>query len=164
MAFRMLPPVRPFVVLALCALLAGCGGSAPNGASKSDYEHAMAAVAPKLQSDLLKGRFALQAIRVPARARLRLIALEAELRTAIARLQKLQPPKDVSGDHAVLVDAYRALLKDFTGLNRVAQADTTDRVRVEVAKLDSSPAERQIGSSLQAIIAKGYDLGFRPGS
>jgi hypothetical protein len=160
----MLPPVRLPVVLALCAVLAGCGGSAPSGPSKADYEHAMAAVAPKLQADLLKGRFALQASRVPARALVRLLALEGELRTSIASLQKIQPPEEVSDQHAVLIAAYRALLTDFTALNRLARADTTDRLRVAVAKLDSSPAQQQIGASLQAIVAKGYDLGFPPGS
>jgi hypothetical protein len=160
----MLPPVRSALLLAAVLLLAGCGSSSSGGSPKSAYEHRMAALVPPLQAEVLKGRFALEAVRVPASGRRRLRSLEGELRTAIADLQALEPPADVQSEHRALIAGYQALLADFTKLNAAAGASTPDKLRVEAGRLGSAPGLQAVANALQAIIAKGYDLGFPPGS
>jgi len=163
MRFPMLRPVRIAVLLSAALLLAGCGSSS-HGASKSTYEHQMAALVPPLQSRLLKLRLSLEQQRGPRNAQRQLQQIEQRLRTSIATLQTMKPPADVTTEHASLIAGYRALLRDFTALNPAARQQTTSTLRVQAGKLSTAASLQEIGTALQAIIAKGYDLGFPPGS
>ena len=153
------------IALALSILfLAGCGSSSHAGAAKSGYETRMSAIAPALQADILKERLALENIRVPSAGRRELQQLEQRLRTGLAKLKATTPPANVANEHAALIDAYQALLTQYTALNSAARQKTTDQLRVQAGKLESTPALQEIGTELKAIIAKGYDLGFPAGS
>jgi hypothetical protein len=160
----MLRPVRVALLLSAVLLLAGCGSNSTGTASKSAYEHQMAAFVPQLQSKLLKLRFSLEQQRGPLNARRQLQGGEQLLRTSVAKLQALAPPADVATEHASLIAGYRALLGDFTALNPATRQKTTAKLRVQAGKLSSAASLQEIGTALQAIIAKGYDLGFPPGS
>jgi hypothetical protein len=162
MRFRMLPTVR--IALALSVLLLAACGSTSHGTSKAGYESRMSAIEPSLQSDLLKGRFALENIRVPAVARRQLQLLEHRLRTSIAGLRAITPPDDVASQHAGLIEAYQALLSDFKSLDALTRGRTTDKLRVHAGELANAPPLHEVGRELEAIIAKGYDLGFPKGS
>lgn len=159
----MLRAVRIAVLLSAALLLAGCGSSS-HGASKGAYEHQMATLVPPLQSKLLKLRLSLEQQRGPRNAQQQLRDIEQRLRSSIAALQAMKPPADVVPEQASLVAGYRALLEDFTALNPAARQKTTDTLRVQAGKLSSAASLQEIGAALEAIIAKGYDLGFPPGS
>lgn len=124
----------------------------------------MSAVAPALQTAILKERLALENIRVPSVGRRQLHEIEQRLRTGIAALRAIQPPPNVANEHAALIDAYQALLARFDTLNGPARQPTTDALRVHAGELASTPALQEIATELKAIIAKGYDLGFPAGS
>jgi hypothetical protein len=156
----MLRRVRLALVLVLVLALPACGRSGQAGSAKAAYEHRMATLVPPLQGEVLKRRLALEQVRVPTVAHRQLRRLEQELRTAIAGLKRIAPPKDVAAEHASLIAGYASLLKDFTALDSDAARATTDKLRVGAGRLAQAPAIREIGGSLQAIIAKGYDLGF----
>jgi len=160
----MLPPVRIAFLLSAALLLAGCGASSHSASSKGTYEHQMAALVPPLQSTLLKLRFSLEQQRGPRNAQRQLQQIEQRLRTSIAALQAMKPPAEVATEQVSLIAGYRALLRDFTALNPAARQKSTDALRVQAGKLSTAASLQEVGTALQAIIAKGYDLGFPPGS
>ncbi|HEY8645819.1 MAG TPA: hypothetical protein VIL77_08085 [Gaiellaceae bacterium] len=156
--------MRIAFLLSAALLLAGCGSGSHSASSNSAYEHQMAALVPQLQSKLLKLRFSLEQQRGPRNAQLQLQQIEQRLRSGIATLQALQPPANVATEHASLIAGYRALLGDFAALNPAARRKTTAALRVQAGKLSSAASLQEIGTALKAIIAKGYALGFPPGS
>lgn len=154
-------PVRIAVIGLIAIALTACGNSPTrSGTAKSDYEQRMAALLPATQGAILKDRLALEAIRVPERARLRLADIEARLKTTIADLRAITPPAHVAAEHAALIDAYQSLLARFRALGPLARRSTPDKLRIQAGALGSAPAVQEIGNELKAIIAKGYDLGF----
>jgi hypothetical protein len=163
----MLRRVRTFLVVALAFVLflglAGCGSSG-GGSAKSDYEHGAAAILPPLQGDILKLRFSLEQARSPAIARAMLARIEGKVRAGITGLDRLTPPTEIAADHASLLSGYRALLSEFRSLSTLARRPSTNALRIRAGQLSSSPALRNVAHALQTIIAKGYDLGFPPGS
>jgi hypothetical protein len=166
--------MRRIAVAALVALLlAGCGSSkthggtttAPKTAAQRAYNQRMAAIAPSLQSKIFKLRLALEQVKTPVVAQRQLRHLETTIGRGIAELTALKPPPDVAAAHARLIAAYRSLKAEFNrALTPLVRKRTSDAARVEAGRLVRAPAFREIGDALHAIIAKGYDLGFPPGS
>ena len=151
------------ISIAAVAALAGCGGSSSAGA-KSRYEHQMAAVVPGLQGQMLKRRFALEETRVPVLGRRLLLLTENELRAGIAKVSAVKAPAEVASEQAKLVAGYRAELDELKALERLSTGQATDQLRVAAAKLSSGAGEHEVAAALEAIIAKGYDLGFNSAS
>ena len=164
-------------VLLVACLLAGCGTSksasttttttttSAKGAAARAYEQKMAAIAPVLQSKIFKLRLALEQVKSPIVGRKQLGNLEARVNRGIAQLKAVQPPADVAVEHAKLIAAYRSLRTEFDhALKPLLRQHTSDAARIEAGRLAHAPAFRVIGDTLHAIIAKGYDLGFPPGS
>ena len=82
-----------------------------------------------------------------------------------ARLSALRVPAEVVADQARLIAGYRSLRSEFDrALRPTLHGRTTDAFRVRAGRLASAPGFQVVARALQAIIAKGYDLGFPPGS
>lgn len=152
---------RPLLLLALAALLPACGGSgSPHGLSKAAYEQKMAAIERPLQITIIKGQLALEEVRSPHGARAKVRALHADVVAGANRLAAIEAPADVSTLHAQLVKGYRDFARELRKLTPSPKAKTTDTVRVQSGKLTRTPAFKEVADALQAIIAKGYDLGL----
>ena len=155
----MLRAVRILGVIALALTLAACGSSG-GSSGKAAYEHKMAAIAPSTQGQLLKRRFALEQARGPANALRLLRSTEDVLRRSIIEIKAIEAPPDVAAAQRDLIAGYRTELAELQALEPLARGASTDGLRVAAAKLDRSPGARQVSAALEAILAKGYDLGF----
>jgi hypothetical protein len=138
-------------LLAVLALLAGCGGTAR--LSKTQYEQ-------KVRSVYEDVRRAFRETKVgEARLPGRIEAAQQALRRAAGALDDTKPPEKVVEANHELAEAMRGYAEELDKLRRAAEAHDARAVAKFNARLPQDEAVERIAEAAEEIRQKGYDLG-----
>jgi len=153
-------PARGQAGTLLVVLLLSACGSGGGRLSKADYEQRVQKILPQAASKILKTRLAIERARSPGAERRSLDELQRDARAVADDLDRLEPPREIAAPHANLVAALRRVSAAAGGIRRKIKGRDTSAAQTAGQRLEAGPEFEKIATALEAIIAKGYELGL----
>jgi hypothetical protein len=150
-----------FGLLAAVVLLAGCGGGSSR-LSKKDYEqhlHRDATLIAKAATNASTADF-----NTPDQYARRVALAQQDMTTAAKDLDTIRPPADAEQDTKSIVAGVRYLAKALARLHHAATTSSFAEAQKVSSDIAASPEVKGVGTAINDLKRKGYDVGAFSGT